>query len=272
MHKENPQFHWKMLIVTPLQHRMVLHIKWFQHRQPHLVPRTPLWRRLLFRPAIGDQNMPPPPLEQTVAAVALGDELLRAQGIQAPITPIVLQMERQTIYIPSQNDPEFDAILVSGAVMVQTVEGSRRVRRTPRDHIMSSRMVRRLKPQEGNGAFPTPKSRLCVAGHQGPGAEPLTAYAPTPQTETVNSILASKNWQLTVGDAKNASCQSNRLIGWSGREEPYLWSRRKAYNLTRSIVYSSLHRYTASTMLLCCYGTECWPTIGCRRAGEHLIL
>ena len=54
-----------------------------------------------------------------------------------------------------------------------------------------------------------------MAPHQDPGAEDLVVYAPTPQTETVMvalQIIASMKWRMEAADAKNAFCQSDRLV------------------------------------------------------------
>ena len=84
---------------------------------------------------------------------------------------------------------EWKAILESGAVRVLSVKEASLVRRRYADRIISSRMDRRLKPQEGLGAEPLPKSRWCVRGHQDPDSEDLHVYAPTPQSESIMALL-----------------------------------------------------------------------------------
>ena len=44
-------------------------------------------------------------------------------------------------------------------------------------------------------------------------------YAPTPQSESIMLVLqtiASLKWNLEIADAKNAFCQSDRLVGPKG--------------------------------------------------------
>ncbi|CAK0903387.1 unnamed protein product, partial [Prorocentrum cordatum] len=109
---------------------------------------------------------------------------------------------------------EWAAMLATGAVRVLSPEESVSARRRFPDRILSSRMVRRLKPVQGVGSLPEPKSRWCVHGHQDPDSETLEVYAPTPQSESVLmclQIAASFGWTLTIADAKNAFCQSQRL-------------------------------------------------------------
>ncbi len=62
---------------------------------------------------------------------------------------------------------------------------------------------------------PLPKSRWCVRRHQEPDSEDLRVYAPTPQSESIMAVLraiSSLKWDLEIADAKNAFCQSDRLV------------------------------------------------------------
>ena len=109
---------------------------------------------------------------------------------------------------------EWEAILKSGAVRVVAAAEAKIVHRRYPDRVLSSRMVRRLKPQEGLNTPPKAKSRWCVHGHQDPDTEFLQVYAPTPQSESVLlflQILASHKFKLQIADFKNAFCQSHEL-------------------------------------------------------------
>ena len=80
--------------------------------------------------------------------------------------------------------------------------------------MINSRMVRRLKPQEGTFQKPKAKSRWCVLGHQDPDAADMFTYAPTPQTESIMMflfLLQLCNLTLSIADLKNAFCQSDSL-------------------------------------------------------------
>ena len=75
---------------------------------------------------------------------------------------------------------EWKAIVDSGSVKVANA-----IRKEQPDRVINSRMVRRLKPQEGTFQKPKAKSRWCVLGHQDPAAADMFTYAPTPQTESI---------------------------------------------------------------------------------------
>ncbi len=100
---------------------------------------------------------------------------------------------------------EWKAILESGAVRILSAKEASLVRRRYADRIISSRMVRRLKPQEGLGVEPLPKSRWCLRGHQEPDSEDLRVYAPTPQSESIMAVLR------TIASLKSCT----RLLAWS---------------------------------------------------------
>eukprot|EP00959_Pyramimonas_sp_CCMP1952_P040514 847230-Pyramimonas_sp.AAC.1 len=71
------------------------------------------------------------------------------------------------------------------AVRVLSPSEAALIRREDPSRILSSRMVRRWKPQEGTEAKARAKSRWCVRGYADPDAENLKVYAPTPQEEAV---------------------------------------------------------------------------------------
>ena len=67
---------------------------------------------------------------------------------------------------------EWKAIVDSGSVKVLDSEVANTTRKERPDRVINSRMVRRLKPQEGTFQKPKAKSRWCVLGHQDPDALP----------------------------------------------------------------------------------------------------
>ena len=60
---------------------------------------------------------------------------------------------------------EWKAIVDSGSVKVLDSEVANTIRKERPDRVINSRMVRRLKPQEGTFQKPKAKSRWCVLGH-----------------------------------------------------------------------------------------------------------
>ena len=62
---------------------------------------------------------------------------------------------------------EWKAIVDTGSVKVLNSEVANTIRKKQPDRVINSRMVRRLKPQEGTFQKPKAKSRWCVLGHQG---------------------------------------------------------------------------------------------------------
>ena len=133
------------------------------------------------------------------------------QSVEVNVKKLSPEMQRR---FGEADAKEWKAILESGAVRVLSVKEASSVRRRYPDRIIS-RMVRRLKPQEGLGAEPLPKSRWCVRGHQDPDSEDLRVYAPTPQSESIMAVLqmiALLKWDMEIADAKNAFCQSDRLV------------------------------------------------------------
>ena len=109
---------------------------------------------------------------------------------------------------------EWKAIVDSSSVKVLDSEVANTIRKERPDRVINSRMVRRLKPQEGTFQKPKAKSRWCVLGHQDPDAADMFTYAPTPQTESIMMflfLLQLCNLTLSNADLKNAFCQSDSL-------------------------------------------------------------
>ena len=102
----------------------------------------------------------------------------------------------------------------SGSVKVVDSEVANAIRKEQPDRVINSRMVRRLKPQEGTFQKPKAKSRWCVLGHQDPDAADMFTYAPTPQTESIMMflfLLQLCSLTLSIADLKNTFCQSDSL-------------------------------------------------------------
>ena len=114
---------------------------------------------------------------------------------------------------------EWDKVTMTDAVRVLSLEESREVRATlskqnQLDRILPSRMVRRWKPSEQPGSPPTRKSRWCIRGDRDPDLLSLQRYAPTLNTTSFGVLLqvaASMRYRASVGDLKNAFCQSSPL-------------------------------------------------------------
>ena len=109
---------------------------------------------------------------------------------------------------------EWKAIVDTGSVKVLNSEVANTIRKKQPDRVINSRMVRRLKPQEGTFQKPKAKSRWCVLGHQDPDAADMFTYAPTPQTESIMMFLFLMqlcDLALSIAEVKNAFCQSDSL-------------------------------------------------------------
>ena len=108
---------------------------------------------------------------------------------------------------------EWSAILNTGAVRVITGKAAEEIRKKFPDRIVSSRMVRRKKPQPELNAWKA-KSRWCLHGHRDPDTGTLVTFAPTPQSEGLMLFLqtgANYKMKFAFADVKNAFCQSRPL-------------------------------------------------------------
>ncbi|CAK8995356.1 Uncharacterized protein SCF082_LOCUS4325, partial [Durusdinium trenchii] len=106
----------------------------------------------------------------------------------------------------ASDDTEWNAILGTKAVHVIVGEQASAARRRWPDRILSSRMVRRRKPQPELHSWKA-KSRWCVHGHR----DPDTAE---PQSEGLAMFLqvaVNEGMLCSFADVKNAFCQSRRL-------------------------------------------------------------
>ena len=98
---------------------------------------------------------------------------------------------------------EWKAIVDYGSVKVLDSEVANAIRKKQPDRVINSRMVRRLKPQEGTFQKPKAKSRWCVFGNQG-----------THSTESIMMflfLLQLCNLTLSFADLENSFCQSDSL-------------------------------------------------------------
>ncbi|CAE7837485.1 unnamed protein product, partial [Symbiodinium necroappetens] len=108
---------------------------------------------------------------------------------------------------------EWQAILKTKAVHVLRGREAELMRRKYPERVLSSRMVRRKKPQPGEGNWKA-KSRWCIAGHEDPDTASLSTFSPTPATESIMCFLQvglNLGHFFSFTDVKNAFCQSDRL-------------------------------------------------------------
>ena len=111
---------------------------------------------------------------------------------------------------------EWNKVSSTGAVRVLDLEESRAVRAKLQadgklDRILPSRMVRRMKPAEQPGEPDSRKSRWCIRGDKDPDLLSLERFSPTLCSTTFGVLLqacASMKYEASVGDLKNAFCQS----------------------------------------------------------------
>ena len=120
---------------------------------------------------------------------------------------------------------EWNKVTQSGAVKVLGLEESRQIREELKqqgqeDRILPTKIARRYKPGEQPGEPAMKKSRLCIRGDLDPDILDLERFSPTLNTVNFNVLLqiaANENMKATVGDLKNAFCQSQPLHRPKGR-------------------------------------------------------
>ena len=145
---------------------------------------------------------------------------------------------------------EWKAIVDIGSVKVLNSEVANAIRKEQPDRVINSRMVRRLKPQEGTFQKPKAKSRWCVLGHQDPDAADMFTCAPTPQTESIMMflfLLQLCSLTLSIADLKNAFCQSDSLDRSAG---PLFVEPCEGLDLPPGSLIQLIARCTVSTMPL----------------------
>ena len=120
---------------------------------------------------------------------------------------------------------EWNKVASTPAIRVLSVEESRQVRQrltetNQLNRILPARMVRRWKPAEQPGEPDVRKSRWCIRGDKDPDLLDLERYAPTLNTTSFGVLLqiaASMRYAASVGDLKNAFCQSMPLLRAGGK-------------------------------------------------------
>ena len=146
---------------------------------------------------------------------------------------------------------EWKAIVDTGSVKVLDSEVANTIRKERPDRVINSRMVRRLKPQEGTFQKPKAKSRWCVLGHQDPDAADMFTNAPTPQTESIMmflfSVTAVQFGAVYCGPQKMHSVSPTR---WIDLLAFCLWNRVRVWVCHLDRLFNSLPQCTVSTMLL----------------------
>ena len=146
---------------------------------------------------------------------------------------------------------EWKAIVESGSVKVLDSEVANTKRKERPDRVINSRMVRRLKPQEGTFQKPKAKSRWCVLGHQDPDAADMFTYAPTPQTESIMVFLfLLQLCSLTLSVADLKKMRSVSPTRWIDLLALYLWNRVRVWTCHLDHFFNSLPQCTVSTMPL----------------------
>ena len=114
---------------------------------------------------------------------------------------------------------EWSKIAASGAVRVLSLAESRDVRKQLQeqnklDRILPTKVVRRRKPAEQPGDPASKKSRLCIRGDLDPDILDLERFSPTITTVNFNVLMqlaANRRMRATIGDLRNAFCQSQPL-------------------------------------------------------------
>ena len=118
-----------------------------------------------------------------------------------------LNAEERALFLASDK-LEWEAILKTWAVHVLVGKEAEEARRAYPERVISSRMVRRKKPQPELHSWKA-KSRWCLHAQVDPDTGTLTTYAPTPQAESIQMFLqTSVNYgmkmKVAFGDIKNA--------------------------------------------------------------------
>ena len=111
---------------------------------------------------------------------------------------------------------EWNKVAGTGAIKVLSPQESAKVRKElekagKSNRIIPSRMVRRMKPAEQPGEPAVRKSRWCIRGDKDPDLLSLERFSPTLCSTTFGVLLqvcASLRYEASVGDLKNAFCQS----------------------------------------------------------------
>ena len=120
---------------------------------------------------------------------------------------------------------EWEKVRATGAIKALSLEESQKVIEELSaagrlNRILPTRMVRRYKPGELPGEAPSRKSRLCIRGDCDPDVFSLERHAPTASSLTLAmamQVASMRKWKASVGDLRNAFCQSEALHRKEGR-------------------------------------------------------
>ena len=164
---------------------------------------------------------------------------------------------------------EWNKVSSTGAVRVLDLEESRAVRAKLQadgklDRILPSRMVRRMKPAEQPGEPDSRKSRWCIRGDKDPDLLSLERFSPTLCSTTFGVLLqacASMKYEASVGDLKNAFCQS----------QPLKRSEGKLYAMQPKGGIEGLHPEQIIEIVAGCYGLPDAPMHWRRSLKESII-
>eukprot|EP00913_Durusdinium_trenchii_P016808 g15798.t1 len=174
-----------------------------QQRQDTLADdELELWSGSLFNYSLGDTDLHLDKSGQWNFMAKRNDEISLKD----------LSREEKTLFDQS-DEVEWGAVTQTGAVDVIYGKEAEAARKQYPDRILSSRMVRRKKPQPELHSWKA-KSRWCIHGHVDPDTKWLSTYAPTPQGEGLMLFLQTAlNLGMTCAfaDVKNAFCQSRPL-------------------------------------------------------------
>ena len=108
---------------------------------------------------------------------------------------------------------EWENILQLGAAKVLSPEAAREIKKHSPDRVVTSRMIRRKKPQPGVNNFKF-KSRWCIHGHVDPDTGSFKTFAPMPSSEAIImffQIALNLNFRISFADVQQAFCQSDDL-------------------------------------------------------------
>ncbi|CAE7545245.1 unnamed protein product [Symbiodinium sp. CCMP2592] len=135
-----------------------------------------------------------------------------------------LSMEEKKLF--EQSDAvEWDAIVKTGAVKVLRGKEAAEARRRFPERVLSSRIVRRKKPQPGTGCWKA-KSRWCIAGHGDPDTAELATFSPTPATESIMAFLQvglKLGHTFSFTDVKNAFLPVGQVPVYGLDDAPAAW-------------------------------------------------
>ncbi|CAE7230741.1 RE1, partial [Symbiodinium sp. CCMP2456] len=164
---------------------------------------------------------------------------------------------------------EWNKVASTGAIRVLSLSESQKVRKEfeksgKSNQIIPSRMVRRMKPAEQPGEPATRKSRWCLRGDKDPDPLSLERFSPTLCSATFGVLLqacATLRYEASVGDLKNAFCQSLPL----NREGGPIYATLPKGGI------AGLHQDQLIQILVGCYGLPDAPMHWRRSLKESIL-